>query len=139
MVPARRHHKAPIKIWFDPETHCERAIEAARAACILGETVDISRTGFGFVVPFIRLKEKYLVGQERMLNVEIDLPNGKVFLRAIGRRYEKVGQHVSTERFLVGVQITSLVGQDRETYETFLKNGNRGMKGATRQLGLGID
>jgi hypothetical protein len=139
MVPARRHHKAPIKIWFDPETHCERAIEAARAACILGETVDISRTGFGFVVSFIRLKEKYLVGQERMLNVEIDLPNGKVFLRAIGRRYEKVGQHVSTERFLVGVQITSLVGQDRETYETFLKNGNRGMKGATRQLGLGID
>lgn len=139
MVPARRHHKAPIKIWFDPETHSERAIEAARAACILGETVDISRTGFGFVVPFIRLKEKYLVGQERMLNVEIDLPNGKVFLRAIGRRYEKVGQHVSTERFLVGVQITSLVGQDRETYETFLKNGNRGMKAATRQLGLGID
>ncbi len=139
MVPARRNHKAPIKIWFDPEVHSERALEAARAACILGETVDISRTGFGFVVPFIRLKEKYLVGQERMLNVEIDLPNGKVYLRAIGRRYEKVGQHISTERFLVGVQITSLAGQDRETYETFLKNGNRGMKAATRQLGLGID
>lgn len=139
MVPSRRHHKAPIKVWFDPEVRSERGLDAARNACILGETVDISRTGLGFVVSSIRLKEKYLVGQERMLNVEIDLPGGQVCMRAIGRRYEKVGKPVSTERFLVGAHITSLDGQDRETYERFLKYGNRRIKGATRGLELEID
>src|SRR6188474_2761460 len=87
MVSARRRHRAPIKVWFDADGNSELARERARAACVFGETVDISRTGIAFVVPSIRVKEKYLVGQERNLNIEIDLPNGKVNLRAIGRRY----------------------------------------------------
>jgi hypothetical protein len=130
MVSARRKHTAPIKVWFDPDVNTERALEASRAACIWGETVDISRTGIGFLVPSIRVKEKYLVGHERPLNVEIDLPTGKVYMRAMGKRYEKVGIHISTERFLVGAHILLLDGQDRENYETFLKNGNRGTKRA---------
>ncbi|MEQ1643962.1 MAG: hypothetical protein ABL959_11000, partial [Pyrinomonadaceae bacterium] len=125
MVSARRHHKAPIKIWFDPDVNSESNRATARQSCILGETVDISRSGIGFIVPFIRLKEKYLVNQERPLNVEIDLPNGKVFLRATGKRYEKVGADISVEKFLVGATILSLTGSDKETYETFLRNGTR--------------
>src|SRR5262245_29192719 len=114
MVSARRRHKAPIKVWFDAEMNTERSREQARAACVLGETIDISRTGVGFLVPSIRIKEKYLVGQERQLNVEVDLPNGKVYMRVLGKRYEKVGVHISTERFLVGAHIISLEGGDRE-------------------------
>lgn len=139
MVPARRHYKAPVKVWFDPDVSSERAREAARSACILGETEDISRTGIGFVVPVIRLKEKYLVGQERALNVEIDLPNGKVYLRALGCRYEKVGVDVSAERFLVGANITSLSGSDKETYDTFLKFGTRRLKNSAQAVELGAD
>ena len=137
MVSARRRHTAPIKVWFDADVNSERAQELARSACILGETVDISRSGIGFLVPSIRLKEKYLVGQDRNLNIEIDLPTGKVHMRAIGRRYEKVGIHISTERFLVGAQIMNLNGADQENYEIFLKNGNRRAKTATRELELG--
>lgn len=139
MVSARRRHTAPVKVWFDPDVNTARARDIARAACILGETVDISRTGIGFLVPSIRLKEKYLVGQQRNLNVEIDLPTGKILVRAIGCRYEKIGLHISTERFLVGAHIVSLTGSDKENYETFLKNGNRGMKRAAGALELGID
>ena len=139
MVSSRRRHTAPVKVWFDPDVNTERARDIARAACILGETVDISRTGIGFLVPSIRLKEKYLVGQQRNLNLEIDLPTGKVLVRAIGCRYEKVGMHISTERFLVGAQILSLNGADKEQYELFLKNGNRGMKHTAGTLELGID
>ena len=139
MVSARRRHTAPIKVWFDADVNSEMAQELARTACILGETVDISRSGVGFLVPSIRLKEKYLVGQERNLNIEIDLPTGKVQLRAIGRRYEKVGIHISTERFLVGAEIRNLDSPDKENYETFLKNGNRRLKTAPRELELGID
>lgn len=140
LVAPRRRHTAQIKVWFDSDGSSELAREAARNACIIGETVDISRTGLAFLVPAIRLKEKYLVGQDRKINVEIDLPNGKVYLRAIGRRYEKVGMHSSMERFLVGAHIESLVGQDKETYETFLRNGNRrAAKSAAHSLELGID
>ena len=110
-----------MKVWFDPESNTERAIHLAKTQCILGETIDISRSGIAFIVPSIRSQEKYLVGQERGLNVEIDLPTGKVQMRVKGRRYEKVGIHISTERFLVGAHIETLTGSDKEIYETFLK------------------
>ena len=116
----------------------ERAREAARAACILGETVDISRTGIGFLVPVIRLKEKYLVGQDRKLNVEIDLPTGKVYMRVVGCRYEKIGIHSSMERFFVGGNIVSLEGDDKEAYEACIDN-RRWIKPTAASLELGID
>ncbi len=137
MVSSRRRHKAPIKVWFEPDMSTGRLHGETIPACILGETADISRTGIGFIVPSIRIKEKYLVGQERNLNIEIDLPTGKIFMQAVGRRYEKVGIHISAERFFVGAHILSLSGTDRENYETFLTNGNRGPKTATR-LEIGI-
>ena len=139
MVSSRRHQKAPIKIWFDADVNNEGERELARAACVNGETVDISRTGIGFVVSSIRIKEKYLVNQDRKLNVEIDLPNGKVSMRVIGRRYEKVGQHLSTERFLIGAHILEVAASDKETYETFLRKGGRVTKTAAASLELGVD
>mgnify|MGYP003483721865 FL=1 len=139
MVSLRRTHNASIKIWFDAEINSEAGREKARAACILGETTNISRTGLGFLVPSIRLKEKYLVGHERILNIEIDLPTGKVYMRAMGRRYEKVGDHVSTERFLVGAHILSIDGADKENYETFLRLGKRRRAIGRRRVAAGVD
>lgn len=138
MVSSRRRHTAPVKIWFEPEINSERARELARSSCILGETYDISRSGIAMVVPSIRLREKYLVGHQLTLNVEIDLPTGKVHMKVLGKRYEKVGVHISTERFLVGANIVSLTGTDKEIYETFLKRGHRGRR-TTGSLELGID
>ena len=139
IVAARRRHSAPMKVWFDPHTKTEIAREAARGACLLGETVDLSRTGIAFSVASIRDKEKYLVGQERGLNVELDLPGGRVHMRVVGRRYEKVGMHISTERFLVGAQILELEGADKECYEAFLRRGPRGVRGTAGALELGVD
>jgi hypothetical protein len=139
LVAPRKKHSAPIKLWFDADVPSERAQEAARAACIIGETIDVSRSGIGFLVPSIRTKEKYLVGQERNVNVEIDLPTGKVYMRVLGKRYKKVGIHISTERFLVGAAISDLVGADRENYESFLSMGYCPPKTAAHGLELGID
>ena len=139
MVAPRRRHTAPMKVWFDADANSERARELARSSCLFGETVDISRSGIGFLVPSIRVMEKYLVGQDRSLNLEIDLPTGKIQMTAIGRRYKKVGIHISTEKFLVGADIVGLTGTDKENYETFLRNGSRRVKGAATNLELGID
>src|SRR5215217_1593378 len=121
MVAPRRRHIAPIKVWFEPDISSERGRELARSVFLSGETVDISRTGISFLAPSIRMKEKYLVGQDRTINVEMDLPTGRVKMQVVGRRYEKVGVHLSMERFLVGAQITGLKGEDKENYEMFLK------------------
>jgi len=136
MVSSRIQHRAPIKIWFEPDGTSDRSLNDARSACIYGETADLSRTGIGFIVPAIRLKEKYLVGQQRDLNVEIDLPTGKIYMRAVGCRYEKVGIHISAERFFVGAQITSLEGVDKENFESFLRGGGCAARG-TASLELG--
>ncbi|MBP9664342.1 MAG: hypothetical protein KBD94_06935 [Pyrinomonadaceae bacterium] len=137
MVSLRRNHTAPLKVWFDPDIDTEIGRERARAACILGETVDISRTGIGFTVPSIRVKEKYLVGHDRILNIEIDLPSGKIFMRAKGCRYKKVGVHISAERFLVGANIITLDGPDKDNYEAFLRFGTRRIDPAARRLEIG--
>ena len=139
MVSVRRHHQAPIKIWFDPDTKTERALEAARAACVLGNTVDISRTGIAFLVPSIRVKEKYLVGHDRMLNVEIDLPAGKINMRVMGKRYEMVGEHSTAERFQVGAHIVEVAGESKENFNTFLRRTGRKTASATGGLELGMD
>jgi hypothetical protein len=103
---------------------------------VLGETRDLSNSGIGFIVSSIRIKENYLVGEERLLNAEIDFPTGKVRMRIIGQRYEQVGQHVSTARYLIGAKIVEISDEDREVYEHFLLHGdNRGK----RSLALGVD
>jgi hypothetical protein len=130
MVAPRRRHIAPVKVWFEPEVSSERERELARSVFVSGETVDISRSGIAFLAPSIRMKEKYLVGQERTINVEMDLPTGRVKMQVVGRRYEKVGIHISVERFLIGAQIIKLEGDDKDNYETFLKNGSRKARGA---------
>ncbi|MBK7394312.1 MAG: PilZ domain-containing protein [Chloracidobacterium sp.] len=139
MISSRKGHQAPIKIWFDPDIKTERALEAARAACVLGHTVDISRTGIAFLVPSIRVKEKYLVGHERMLNVEIDLPSGKINMRVMGKRYEMVGEHSTTERFHVGAHIVEVAGESKENFNSFLRKGNRKTGLPSVGLELGSD
>lgn len=124
-VPNRRRHRAPVKVWFQPDISTENEREKARLAFIAGETFDLSRTGLAISTPVIRLKEKYLVGQQRKLNVEVSLPTGKVTLSAIGMRYEKIGTDINNERFLVGLQILNCSDADREAYNTFLKKGGR--------------
>ena len=118
----RKKVSVPVKVCFSPE----RA--GLRSSCddlfLSGETIDVSETGIGFVVSSIRIKEKYLVGQERVLSVELDLGGAKVRMQARGCRYEKVGIHISTEKYLVGAVIVSVDEADKGVYEQFLANGN---------------
>lgn len=138
LVSSRKGYQAPIKLTFVPQTNTGRLKSPVEGLFIKGETIDISRTGIAFLVSSIRIKENYLVGQDRMLNAEIDLPGGKVRMQIIGRRYEKVGIHLSTEKFMIGAQIVKIDPQDQEIYEHFLRFGNK-RKPAAGNLELGID
>jgi hypothetical protein len=121
----RRKCEAPIKIWFEPLNLAGIHISSAQGVYMSGETVDVSKTGVAFMVSQIRMKENYLVGQERVLNIEIDLPGGKVRMRVVGRRYEREGIHLSDERYLVGAEILEMDKPDRDIYNQFLRYGGK--------------
>jgi hypothetical protein len=136
VVSPRKKYEVPIKIWFEPDKNTGSLKMPGESLVILGETKDMSRSGIGFIVSAIRIRENYLVGAERILNAEMDLPGGKVQMQIVGSRYEQVGQHVSTARYLVGAKITQMSKEDREAYEYFLRHGDKRKKGS---LALGID
>lgn len=87
---------------------------------IQGETRDLSTTGISFVVPSIRLREYYLVGDDHTLRAELQLPNGKIKVFLKGQRYEQVGKHISTAQYLVGASILKISAGDKEIYKEFL-------------------
>lgn len=136
VISPRKKYEVPIKIWFEPDKNTGRLNMPSENLVITGETKDMSRSGIGFIVSAIRIRENYLVGEERVLNAELDLPGGKVQMQIVGSRYEQVGEHISTARYLVGAKITQMSKADRENYEYFLRHGDKRKKGS---LALGID
>jgi PilZ domain-containing protein len=131
----RKKLSVPVKVCFSPEKG------GLRSSCddlfLSGETADISATGIGFEVSSIRIKEKYLVGQDRLLNVELDFAGTKVRMQVRGCRYEKVGIHLSTEKYLVGAVIVNVTDEDKSVYEHILANGYKssGKMSAVLELG----
>src|SRR4051812_17435784 len=106
VVSPRKNYEIPIKVWFEPDRNTGRLKMPLENLVIIGETKDLSRSGIAFVVSAIRIQENYLVGEGRTLNAELDLPDGKIQMQIVGQRYEQVGQHISTARFLIGARIT---------------------------------
>ena len=124
----RKKYQVPVKVCFAPEKNPLNLTAPCEELFLSGETVDLSESGIAFIVASIRIKEKYLVGQERILNVDLDLAGKKVRMQVMGKRYERVGIHASTERYLVGAAITDMSPEDRLKYEYFLKNGKKLLK-----------
>ena len=136
VVSPRKKYEVPIKIWFEPDKNTGKLKSPVENLVMMGETKDMSRSGIGFIVGAIRIQENYLVGGGRVLNAELDLPSGRIQMQIVGMRYEEVGQHISTARFLVGAKIMQMSDANREAYEYFLRHGDKHKKGS---FALGID
>lgn len=91
---------------------------------VAGETKDLSKSGIAFFAPCVRLGDKYLVGENRLLLVEMNLPNGKIKMRVRAVRYEQIGIHDSTAKYMIGAQIDSISDADRILYEEYLRFGD---------------
>ncbi len=126
----RKKFELPVKVCFAPEKNPLNVTASCEDLFLSGETVDLSESGIAFVVSSIRIKEKYLVGQDRVLHVEMELAGKKIEMRVLGKRYERVGIHASTEQYLVGAAITEMSPADQEKYEYFLRNGKKLLKTA---------
>lgn len=131
IVAQRRELHLPVKISIMPDRGTGRLNGASpEPFTIRGETKDLSKTGIAFVVSAIRIKEYYLVGENRNLMAEIDLPDGtKVKMQIVGQRYEQINIHDSVSEYLIGAKIVNMNDSDREVYEDFLKNGSKSKAG----------
>lgn len=136
VVSVRHKREVPIKLSFEPSGVTGR-LDQPRVVYITGETTDMSSSGIAFIVAAIRVRETYLVGEGRVLTAELDLPNGKVSMKIVGQRYEQVGEHISTARYLVGASIRDMTPENREVYLEFLSLS--GKKGNTGSLKFGVD
>jgi hypothetical protein len=137
VVAARHNYAVPIKIWIEPDMATGKLQKTVEYLTISGETKDLSKTGIAFIVPAIRLREYYLVGENRTLNAELDLPSGKLRMQVVGMRYEPVGQSGSETKYLIGAAIQRMTNEERDAYEEFLQYGKK--LGKAKSLELGID
>jgi len=129
----------PIKITFLPTKSMSNLKSSRSPLCTTGETYDLSGSGIGFLVASIRVKENYLVCQDdHILLAELDLPDCRVSMKIVGKRYERVGIHATMEKYIVGAEIVEISEEDREAYDYFLQFGSRHRKAAV-QMELGID
>ena len=126
---ARRYNlQVPVRLTIEPdeESCCTGKLTTRRESlAVSGETKDLSKSGIAFIVPSIRLREYYLVGENRTLHAELDLPNGKIRMQIVGVRYEQIGIHDSTVNYLIGAKILSITPLEMEIYEEYLKYGNK--------------
>lgn len=110
----------PVIITLEPEKDI-----TPKTLFLKGETKDLSKSGIAVIVPSIRLREKYLVGENRTLYAQLDLPNGKIKAELVGCRYEQTGIHDSIATYLIGARIMNISESDRALYEEYLQYGDK--------------
>lgn len=125
-VAPRLAFQFPVKISLESIHKTENPHSKDEILTLWGETKDLSLSGIGFFVPSIRIREVYLVGGSRPLNLELDLPGGKLQIQVIGRRYEQTGELASKYRYLIGASISVISPEDFEIYKQFLHGDEKG-------------
>jgi hypothetical protein len=138
LVPSRRNIELPIQITVEPSKNTGKLTLTKEILSLKGETKDLSVNGIAFCVDSIRLREHYLVGEKRILNAEIDLPNGTIKMQIMGQRYEQIGEHLSVNKYLIGASIIDMDEMQREIYEEYLQFGYRMKPNKTPVLDLEV-
>lgn len=87
-----------------------------------GHTLDLSATGLALVVPAITLGEHHLVGENRGLNVKLELPTGVVELQVTPVRYESLAEHETETGYLIGVIIAEMTEEDRAKFAAYVSS-----------------
>lgn len=101
-------------------------------------TQKISEDEISFIVPNIRFDDANLAGEGRTLNIEVELPNGKVKLEVIGEHYERIGKRTSLASYLIEAKIINVNPLDEEIFRNYLQRGEKVEKSKRESLVFGI-
>jgi hypothetical protein len=133
LTAPRKKLCVPVTISLESEKNAN-----AKTLYLKGETKDLSKSGVAIIVPSIRLREKYLVGENRTIYAVLDLPNGKIKVELVGCRYEQQGIHDSVATYLIGARIMNISDNDRMLYEEYLQHGDKLKATAKAEFAAGV-
>jgi PilZ domain len=85
-----------------------------------GHTLDLSSNGLALVVPRITLGEHHLVGENRGLNLKLQLPDGPVEMQATPVRYERLEDDQSETGYVIAAKIVRMSDDDRARYSAYV-------------------
>lgn len=85
-----------------------------------GHTLDLSANGMALIVPAITLGEHHLVGENRSLKVQLELPVGPVEMQVAPVRYERLEEYKSEMGYLIAVKIVGMSEEDRRRYADYV-------------------
>ena len=89
---------------------------------LAGHTQDLSATGLALILPAIRIGQRYLMGEGRSILVVLELPAGKIRMRATPVRYERLDTETQSEPgYLIGAHIGEMSDADRSLFIEYLK------------------
>jgi len=91
-----------------------------QSAALRGHTLDVSIDGLALIVPSILLGEHHLVGENRKLNVKLELAQGTVEMKVVPIRYESLEEHETETGYLIGAKIVDMSETDREQFTHFV-------------------
>lgn len=115
----------PITIIIPPERNPNAVLLNQEELSICGETKDLSEAGIAFFVSSIRLREHYLVSEERPLIARIDLPDDQITIKIVGVRYERETGSRAELKYLIGAKILNIGPSEKSIYSNFLRGGSR--------------
>ena len=93
-----------------------------RISSLEGFTVDVSANGLALIVPQITLGEHHLVGENRSLNLKLELPGGPVEIEATPVRYQRLEEDHAETGYLIAVKIVRMPDDDRARYSEYVDN-----------------
>ena len=100
--------------------------------------LQVGKDSISFVVPQIRFNDANLAGEGRILNIELELPNGKVKLEVIGEHYERFGKRTSLAEYLIQAKIVYINPLEEEVYKNYLRHGEKAEKVKNEGFAFGI-
>jgi hypothetical protein len=91
-----------------------------RISSLEGYTVDVSANGLALIVPQITLGEHHLVGENRSLNLKLELPAGPVEIEASPVRYQRLEEDHTETGYLIAVKIVRMPDDDRARFSEYV-------------------
>ena len=120
---ARRSVRLPLTVSLVNKN--KRSNGGRAMPTLSGHTRDISNNGLALIVPAIRIGGQYLVGEDRVLQIALELPSGPIQMEAAPARYERLDEEGDELGYLIGVHITKISDQHREALLSFIKKHPR--------------
>jgi len=123
LVADRRHstrRKARLAFTLSLAGPTSRLNGSRQTPTLKGHTIDVSIKGVALVVPTILLGEHHLVGENRKLNVRLELPEGAIEMKVTPIRYESLEEHETETGYMIGAKIVEMSESDRERFTQFV-------------------